>query len=186
VNPEWKSVVSALLGSWPQQVAAWGREALAAYIQELQARGIDAEQALIAIRSCGGDQKFPPSAPELAALARHDPDRPTFEECYQQLYGPGGIFGIRRTGAVVSPWVEAFADTYGRERIRMLEVEHEQYGDIKRRDLQDAYARFLEASEGRAVAQIARSGRGGLGRLDALEAIRRRPVSGALPGGSER
>jgi hypothetical protein len=79
-DTDWKPVATALLGSWPSQVASWGREALAAYVAELEARGVRPEAALVAIRSCPAEQKFPPSAPELAALARRDPSRPTFDE----------------------------------------------------------------------------------------------------------
>lgn len=67
---DWRPVAQALLGSWPQQVTSWGREGLAAYLAELEARGISPEAALQAIRSWPAGSDFPPSAPNLAARAR--------------------------------------------------------------------------------------------------------------------
>lgn len=176
MNTDWQPVATALLGSWPSQVASWGREALAAYLAELEVRAVTPDAALVAIRSCPASQKFPPSAPELAALSHNDPDRPTPEEMYQQLYGPGGVFGTRRSDVTVSPWVLAFVKSYGRERLRMLEVDHEDYGDLKRRELREAYGRFLAANEGRGIAAIAAGRREeGLARLDPAAVLGLKP-----------
>lgn len=165
-------VATALLGSWPSQVASWGKEGIAAYLAEVAARGVTPEQALVAIRSCPPDQEFPPAAPVLVGLARKDPSRPTFDEAYQQLYGPGGVFGFHRTGVTISPWVEAFVADYGRDRLRMLEVDHDEYGGAKRRELRQSYEQFLEASEGRELAAIAQGHRGGgLSKFDLLSAL---------------
>lgn len=174
MNAEWKPVGAALLGSWPSNVGSWGAEALAAYIAELQARGVDPEQALVAIRSCPAEQKFPPSAPELAGLARRDPSRPTFDEAYQMIYGPGGVLGFKRSGVVVSPWVLAFVEQYGKARLDLLPVDGDHSG-IVRRDLQQSYEQFLEATEGREVAAIASGRRGQLGRFDPAAAIEAGP-----------
>ena len=172
MNESWTRVARALLGSWPERVASWGAEGIAAYVEELEARGVTADAALVAIRSCSADQKFPPSAPELAGMARRDPSRPTFDEAYVGIYGPGGILGYKRAGVVVSPWVTAFVDWYGIDRLRRLEVDHDEYGDLKRAELRRSFEQFLEATDGREVAQIAqRSQRGGLGRLDPLAAL---------------
>lgn len=172
----WPRVGRALLGSWPERVASWGEEGIAAYVEELQARAVTPDAALVAIRSCPATQKFPPSAPELAALSHNDPERPTPEEMYQQVYGPGGVFGVRRSSVVVSPWVLAFVKSYGRERMRMLEVDHDEYGGAKRRELREAYERFLAANEGRGIAAIAAGRREeGLARLDPAAALGIKP-----------
>lgn len=182
---DWKPVVNALLGSWPSQVTSWGREVIAAYCQELQARGVSPERALIALRSCPADQRFPPSAPELAGLARTDPSRPTFDEMIAQLYGPGGVFGFKRSSVTISPWVEVFVDRHGRERLRMLEIDDPTEGKWRRRELEQAWEAFLEATEGRAVHEIAaRSVRGTLSRVDPLALLPQRPVG--IGAGDER
>jgi hypothetical protein len=167
---EQRAVTQALLGTWPSQVASWEREGIVAYLAELQAREMSAEQALTAIRA--RSDRFPPSAGELAAEARKDPSRPTFEELLDQLYGPGGVFGFKRSNVTISPWVTAFADGFGRDRLRMLALDDPDDGKWRRRELEDAWSRFLEASEGRAAHEIAsRSGRGTLGRINPLAAI---------------
>lgn len=118
-------------------------------------------------------QVFGPTPGEIVALVRHDPDNPipTFEECFQQLYGPGGLFGFKRSGVTVSPWVTAFADGFGRERLRLLEVDDETDGKWRRRELEQAWDRFVEASEGRELAQIAAGRRGAIGRFDPAAAL---------------
>lgn len=172
MNPEWKPVATALLGSWPNQVASWGPEALKAYISELQARGMTPESALVAVRSCLAEQRFPPSAPELAALARRDPSVPTFDELMAQLYGPGGVFGVKRSGVVISPYVRRFVVHHGSNRLRMFPVDDPDEGKWARKDIERSWTVFLEVNEGRAVAEIAaRSARGSLGRVDPLTAI---------------
>lgn len=186
ITESWKPVATALLGSWPNQVAAWGREALVAYLGELEARGMTPEQALTALRSCPADQKFPPSAPELAGIARQDPDRPIFDAAFQQLYGPGGVFGFKRAGVTISPWVLAFVAHAGRERLRLLEIDDPAFGGAKRSALKDSWTAFIEATDGREVAAIAAGGRrGAMGRLDPLAALNRvgaRPQVGPAAG----
>ena len=135
-----------------------------------------ADQVLTAIRRfgrCSAGQVFgPPSAPELAALARQDPDRPTFEEAYQGLYGPGGVFGVTRRGVMVSPWVTAFVEYAGRDYLHGLPLNDPDQGKWARRELEQAYDRFLLATENRAVADIAAGGRRRqLGRFDPLAAL---------------
>lgn len=170
-SPAWNFVARALLGSWPSQVASWGREALGAYLHELEARGLSPEDALVAIRACSADHKFPPSAPELAALARQDPSRPTFDELLTQLYGPGGVFGFKRSDVVLSPWVLKFVEDK-RDWLRNLPIDDDDEGKWERIRLKESWDAFCQATEGRAVHEIAsRSGRGALGRLDPLAVL---------------
>lgn len=169
----WEDVGRALIGSWPSQVASWGKDAIQAYVDEIQARGVTPDRALVAIRCCTGS--FPPSAGELAAQARKDPDQPTADELLAQLYGPGGAFGFKRSGVTVSPWVLAFVESYGRERLRMLEVDDPKDGKWRRRELMESWERFLEANEGRQVHEIARRS-SGLSQLDPLATVGRREL----------
>jgi hypothetical protein len=61
----WTIVGSTLVGSWPAKT--WSREAVAAYIGELRARGLAPEAAVEALRAAGGD--FPPSVGRVKSIA---------------------------------------------------------------------------------------------------------------------
>lgn len=180
----WPRVGRALLGRWPSQVAAWGEEGIASYIEELQADGLTPEAALAALRQYrpAGDRDFPPSVPQVSALAMWDPDRPSFDELLAQLYAPGGVFGFKRSNVDISPWVTAFVEQPGnRERLRLEPVDDPDDGKWARKRIAEMWSSFLEVNEGRAVADIAqRSARGIPTRLDPLAAI------GGAPNGARQ
>jgi len=44
-----RALARALLGSWPQQVSGWGQEGIAAYLSELEARGVEPDALLARI-----------------------------------------------------------------------------------------------------------------------------------------
>lgn len=206
----WQPVAAALLGSWPNQVAAWGREAIAAYCHELAARGLDPGQALTAIRSCPATQAFPPSAAELAALGRRDPSQPTPEEAHRLIYASGGVLRARVPAGVefdneahmlaardqaavqrageLHPRLGSFVAAVGVEWLRSLNVGDERHGELRRKDFRDAWLRHCEAREGREVVAIASgAGRGGLRQLDPLAVLDTpRRDSRQLPAGTGR
>ncbi len=68
----WRAVLAAYLGSWPHH--NHGEEALAAYVHELEVRGIRPDEALRALRSSTG--QFPPSAGALAAVVQRERQGP--------------------------------------------------------------------------------------------------------------
>lgn len=190
MNNGWKPVATALLGSWPSQVAAWGREALGAFLDELQARGVTPEAALVAIRCCPAEQKFPPSAPELAAAARRDPSKPTFAEALvliqsalrawnQPLQGDfaneAQMLKAREQQVAdrakeAHPLVSSFIGRYGVSRLQdaLADLADETYGGVRRKALQAEWARHCEAQEGREVAAIVAPRRGELDSFDPL------------------
>lgn len=202
-----KDIARALLGSWPNQVANWGRDGIAAYVEEVLARGISPDQALHAIRGCPADQAFPPSAPELAGLARQTEagPAPTFDEALTLIYGKGGILRARpeqRTfdtvaeqaravnGARVArarqlhPLVGSFAVRYGLERLHLLPINDPDYGGVRRRELERAWTQHVEAMQGRELAAIAiGEPRRGLTKFDPLAALGQRPAVGELETG---
>jgi hypothetical protein len=204
---EQRDVANALLGSWPGTIAAWGKEAFAAYLGELEARGLDAIQVLTAIRTWPSGSDFPPSAPNLAAAAIHDPSRPTFDEAFALIYGRGGVLrarpadstfadaaerdraylqAARQRAAQLHPLIGPFVERFGIDRLRALEVDHDEYGDLKRRELRQHWEQFVEATEHRRVAAIASPRREeGLARLDPLAALGVRPAGELETGSSE-
>jgi len=203
-----RDVGQALLGSWPGTIAAWGREGFAAYIAELQARGLTAERMLMAIRTWPAGSDFPPSAPNLAAAARRDPSKPTFDEALELIRRALRAWNRPLTGDYaneaellrarermvmeraesVHPLVASFI---ARRRIEQLQKElaelgDEEWGSVRRRDLQAAWDQHCEAFEGRDVAAMASGRRDGLQRLDPLAALGIRSTAGELERGDDR
>lgn len=181
---DWKPVAAALLFGWPSQVNSWGDVVLAGYCSKLADRGVTPDEALAAIDSCGPEQKFPPSVPELAGMARKDPSLPTYEEMLEALYGAGGVIraiwswpGDRgeklaadRLGAQHER-VRAYVAIVGLQWLAHLNprgasFEH-QFSGAHRHRLEQSWQEFLERSDERDVAVLARGPRSGsLRRVD--------------------
>lgn len=182
---DWKPVAQALLGSWPSQVASWGKEVLAAYCAQLEARGLTPSEACQAILASGAE--FPPAAGTLAGLARKDPGEPTFAELVQALYGAGGVIrplwawpGDRGMATAAErlaeqhELVQGFARSVGSEWLRNIDPrdgEHE-FAGADRRKLDAAWREFLGRHDEREVAQLVGARRSGSlrrGTFDALQ-----------------
>ena len=170
---DWRDVGTTLLGTWPSQVASWGREAIAAYVAELQARGLDPDGAIATLRSC--EDRFPPSAGEIAAAARRDPSQPTFDEMLVLLRramkaaNPAQRLADRRI-------VAAFVERQGWGRLRNLPLDDPDWGEKTRRELREAWDRHVEAFDGREAAALASGDRDGLQRLDPLASLGVKPL----------
>lgn len=191
----WEQVGEALLGSWPGTIVAWGADAIDLYVKVLKARGLEADQALKAILTWPAGSDFPPSAPNLAAAALHDPSLPTFEELFRLIFGPRGVLFARapyvngeyvyshdeageRMARLLHPLAAGFILQQRVSSLRMLQVDDERVGALVRKDLAAAWERFCEAYSGREVAALASGDRrGGLERLNPLAALGRpRPL----------
>lgn len=202
MTTDWEPVATALLGSWPSQVAAWGREALAAYLAELEARAVTPAAALMAIRSCPATQKWPPTVPELAGLTRLDPSKPTFVEALMLIRGAlrawnqplQGDFDneahmlkarerqVADRASDAHPLVASFIARYGITRLQdaIGDLSDETYGGVRRKALMEEWARHCEAFEGREVAALVSGRRGELAAFDPLAALGApRPALGA-------
>jgi hypothetical protein len=188
---DWKAAAAALLGSWPSLVASWGREAIQAYVVELEARGVTPDQALEAIRTT--DATFPPSAGEIAQLARRDPAEPTFAEACTLIFGRGGVLrartGIRKASweegerdrlndeaawqcaGRMHPLIGAFVRSQGLDRLKRLNLDDPEYGGARRKQLADDWEAFAEAHETRDIAALLAGRRGELARFDPLRAL---------------
>lgn len=80
---DWREVTTAVIGGWPGQ--QFDRERMAAYVHELQARDLSADEALAAVREYRG--QFPPSAATVAGMVdvhRQGPP-PTWRAAYAQI-----------------------------------------------------------------------------------------------------
>lgn len=200
-----RDVGTALLGSWPATMTAWGKEAIAAYIGELRARGLTAEQVLTAIRTWPAGSDFPPSAPNLAAAARKDPSKPTFDEALELWRHALRAWNLPLTGnygseaemaklrkqrvldraAGMHPLVASFVDRHGVYRLQDEVGELDgQYGAIRRQELEAAWQEHCDAFDGRETAALASGRRGEMGRLDPLSALGISAPAGQLEEGN--
>lgn len=195
----WSRVGRALLGRWPAQVATWGEQGIAAFVEELQADGLTPDQAVVGVRSyrpqAGRD--FPPSVSTVSNLAHCDPTTPTPEEACTLIYGYRGVMkarvpaggnydseaemlGVRDAARLDRAWelhplLGSFCERFGVRRLAMLEVDDPELGELRRRDVREAWGRHVTAMHGRDVAAIA-AGRGrrpGLRQFDPLHSLRR-------------
>lgn len=204
---EQRGIKRALLGSWPGTITQWGKDAFAAYIGELEARGLDAGSVLLAVRTWPAGSDFPPSAPNLAAQARKDPSVPTFEEalelirvCLKARTTVRKTFwelgerekcddiaaATRSLKPDIHPYIPAFmARQGGPSRIRSMDLwdEGNEHREPRRKALQVRWEEFCDVHENREVAALA-SGqrRGEIGKLDPLAALGR-PAAGQIEAG---
>jgi hypothetical protein len=175
--PNWTPVANALLGTWPSQTAAWGKQGIAAYLSELGARGVGPDQALLAIRSYDPDADFPPSAAKLAQVARRDPGAPTGLEVVAILWSQGGVMHARagypaggwrgldareeaddqaRLDAATRhhPRVIAFIESVGLDSLKARDPRGEQYGEANRHWICREWDAFTEKANERGVAAL--------------------------------
>lgn len=155
--------------------------------------------------------RFRPSAAEILGARRRDPGRPTFEEAYQSIFGPGGVLrarpGVRRyldsaerkrmydeaaltRAERLHPLIGGFVVRQGLDRLRQMPVDAPGTADgpgeghWARKELREAWDRHVDASDGRELAVLASGGRLGLRQLDPLAALGGRDLSApALPAG---
>jgi hypothetical protein len=165
---DWRDVGTTLLGTWPSQVASWGREAIAAYVAELQARGLTPDGAIAALRS--REDRFPPSAGELAATARSDPSQPTFDEMLILLRkAMKAADPFERIGRE-HPLIGTFVQRQGWDRLRTLPLDDPDWGEKTRRDLEQKWVEHCDTTDSRQVASLA-SGDRNPRRLDPLSSL---------------
>jgi hypothetical protein len=190
ISPDdWESLCLLIEEGWPGEFDETAAKAWRLFLDDYTA-----DQVMVALKTLvarGGT--FRPSVAEVVAAIRKDPSLPTFEEAMKLIYGRGGVLRARprestfRDSAEMArayhearlerardlhPLVSTFVDRFGIDRLDSIEINHPDYGDVKRKDLRDAWDRHVEAMDGRDVAALA-SGRrrGELGRLDPLEAL---------------
>lgn len=198
-----EKVARVLLGSWPTTVAGWGRDGIANYVGELEARGLTAEGAVVALRSC--EAEFPPSAATAAKIARQDASAPTFDEAWkvimraltapgyaearrQQIAETGSTFVSdeddralehrARQDAIADahPLVRRFVDVLGWGKL--ADATEGDYAGPRQHELRERWAEMAHAVEGREIAALASgSGREGLHRLDPVGALGRKELA---------
>jgi hypothetical protein len=204
-DDEWAGISLLIEAGWPGDftdatASAW-RVFLGGYTPNDL---LDALKRLVA----RGD-RFRPSVAEVVAELRNDPSAPTFDEMMELVFGRGGVLSARTSinkgvwvmgerdaldieamqqhAATMHPLVQSFVDRQGLHRLRRLNIDDEEYGAIRRRELAQAWEQHLEAMHGRDIAAMTTGrGNGSLTKLDPLSVLRgTRPV-GQLVGGDDQ
>ena len=187
---EQRAITRKVLGAWPTSASQMGREGIAAYVQALQDRGLDAERVATAIDTWPAGSDFPPSAPNLAAAALKDPSAPTFDEAVQIIahvlkartsvrkswweYGERDALNreaMLERAATVHPKVQRFIRDQSLDRLRRRDLDDPEYGQARRKQLRTAWEEFSETYDGREVASLVSARRGELGSFDPLAAL---------------
>jgi hypothetical protein len=192
-DEEWRGFCAVVDQGWPGEFDETAREAWRILLVRYEPADVGA--ALSHLIAEG--HRFRPSVSELVAAMRRDPTRPTFEEALALMYGPGGILSAKpqRDGGVLRydserqrralydqaalqragdmhPLVASFVTRYGLDRLRALPVDDPEWGGKHQRDLEQAWNRHVEATDGREVAALAAGApRGELARLDPFAAL---------------
>jgi hypothetical protein len=208
-DQEWESICFLVEEWWPPSPAEGEFDEHRRRSWRLALDGFEADaiaQAIKALLIAGG--KWRPRVAEVIGQLRKDPSKPTFEEAYQLIYGSRGVLRAQPIVSIfpsesdrarayaqaakdrvagMHPLVAAFVSRYGVDRLRNLEVDHLDYGDLKRRELREAWERHCEALDGRNIAALAAGRRGEIGRLDPLAALGGGPAPepAQIAGGSE-
>jgi len=183
---EWETLCLLIEEGWPGEFNDATAKAWRVLLDDYDAPAVLA--AIKALVAKGG--AFRPSVAEVVAMIRHDPGRPTFEEFYRLCYGRHGFLRatLPYTGPVresekrrdeaarariagMHPLVGAFVERFGLGRLRTLEVDHDTYGELNRKDLREAWDRHVEAMDGRDVAALASGRRDGLRAFDPLTVL---------------
>lgn len=165
---EWRLIAGLVDEWWPGKFERNSADAWFVALENREAQSVlDALKMLLAR---GGVHR--PSLGEVVGQLRAEPSRPTFDEAYRLIYGPGGVLGFKRKAKVGNPWVLAFVERFGVDRLRLLEVDSEDYGEVNRRALRQSWEQFVEAMEGRDIAALTLGKRrGGMAHLDPLAAL---------------
>ena len=187
-DDQWSVFVTLLRRGWPGEVSTADANAYRVLLD-----GTDPAIAVEAIRRLlHAGNRFRPSAAELLGAANTDPSKPTFDEAYRMIFGARGVLKARphqRTfnnagererayrqaaldrAAEMHPLIASFVAVQDPSRLRELPLDDPDWGRKHRSDLEDAWNRHVDATDGRQVAALAAGRRGELARFDPLAAL---------------
>ena len=186
---EWDGLSLFIEAWWPGEFPDVMAEAWRAALGDF-----DREAVLSALKArlARGD-RWRPAVSEVVAEIRKDPTKPTFEEAQTLIYGRGGVLkarpepgqryaneaamlGARDDAAQaraceLHPLLASFVERYGVARLRNLELGDPEWGQVRLRELREAWDRHCEAMEDRDVAELVAGRRGELAAFDPLRAL---------------
>lgn len=184
---EWAIVEETLMMAFPDTERNQWDPARSMRAYRVILGGVTPGAVLIALRKIALENggKWRPSAGEILHVLGEDPERPTFEDMLAALKAACKYpRGVRRDARAERehPLVAGFL-LPRLERLAMLRIEDDEYGELRRRDLRREWDSWCEAQEGRERHVLAGGRRNELGRLDPLRALGIRPVAGELEQG---
>jgi nitrogen fixation-related uncharacterized protein len=180
---QWEGFCALLEAAWPGEFDDADRKAWRILLDE-----VSPEQGIFALKALmHSGLRFRPSASELLAAVRDDPSAPTFDEALALIYRAACREHSERLSwlRARSPLVARFLEIQGTDRVFLLELDDPQYGELRRKELREAWDRFCASSEKRTIAALASGDREGLSKLDPLADVtsieegRRRLPSGS-------
>ncbi len=200
---EWATISMLIDEGWPGEFTASSATAWRVFLDEY-----DATQVLGALKVLvARGSTFRPSVAEVVAQIRDDPTVPTFAEACQLIFGPGGVMHARtkvrkvfweigerdrlneiagwERASDMHPLIGAFIEREGFSRLRDLNLEDEQYGAMRRAQLQKSWDAHCEAMRGRELAAVAQGRRGELGSFDPLVVLRLQKPAEITSGGKD-
>lgn len=144
----WPTVMAAL-AAWPGEFTDAKRAGYAAVLDDENPDAVLAAVKRLAKR--GGSHR--PSPSEISGEIRSDPTRPTFDEVLAQLVRAVQVRPdaavLERGAGWMHPYALAFLKSFGVDRFRRLEIYDDDYGDLRTRELRDAWMRFETVAETR-------------------------------------
>jgi hypothetical protein len=151
--------------------------------------------------------RFRPSAAEILDAGRQDPGRPTFAEATRLIFGARGVLQARpevrryndagerdrlyneaalERAAGMHPLIGAFIQAQGLDRLRALNLQDPEYGELRRRELEAEWDALVERIDDREIALDALPAgdarRGQLASFDPLAVLAKRRPTMLPPG----
>lgn len=149
--------------------------------------GYDAEEVAASLRMLvARGQVFGPTPGEIVALLRAEPQRPSFDELCELLFGKGGIAypsdesvalerceGVEARLGLGQPLLSGFVRRVQFKRLRGIafEMKSGEWGEVERRRLREAWDQFVADVDERGIGALAPGRRGEMARVDPLAAI---------------
>jgi len=169
--PSWPAEAWALFEGMMEEVWVrgehWTTRKAKYYAPFLDGHEPDAVVAALQSLADGG-QTFLPAVGEIIGAIHHDHAAPSWAEAFELIYGRDGCLrGPRRAtvelaggeqardDAIVAraedkhPVLGAFVAAQTPKRLRMLRIDHEEYGELERRRLGEEWAEFADRADRR-------------------------------------
>lgn len=170
-DDEWNVIEGLLKNAWPGQWTDGTGPSYRLLVGDYPAAAVLESLRVLTRRAA----RFRPSAGEIVSEMHVDAAQPTWDEVYDAIYGSGRLMKVRLpyTGPVeyanrgeleavrdalileharaFHPMITAFVEVVTPARLRTLELEDPQYGELRRRELRERWQEFAVTASERMV-----------------------------------